>query len=96
MSENTTTKATANEVFESLTGYEEIAVEKRFGAGVETLADGKPLRLLRALAFVQIKREGSDDAKAYDAAMNLTLAEAQNRFEDDRDLEAGEDNAPEK
>lgn len=92
---DTATKITANEMFESLTGFEEIAVERKFGATVEGLAEGKPLRLLRALSFVQFKRDGLDDTKAYNAAMDMTLAQAQAHFtEDDRDLEAGEDNAP--
>jgi len=78
-----TQKPTVDEVVESLTGYEEDEIEKRFGADINTLLIGKPTRGLRALIFVVKARQ--DPKTAYKDAMNLALKELDPFFADDGD-----------
>lgn len=72
----------ANEFIETLTGFDEIAIEKHFGSRWGTLAEQNPTMLLRALVFIEFRREGQSDPDAYKAALSLTLREAQDRFPD--------------
>lgn len=46
-------KLTANEVMDSMTGFEEIAIEKVTGYGIDAMAEqGRSLRLIRAAATI--------------------------------------------
>lgn len=81
-------KPTVNEVVESLTGYEELAVEKQFG---DELGDLSPLKLMRALAFVLQKRAGKNDVDAKKAAMAMTQAQVTDAFSDEDDDEGDDD-----
>lgn len=77
-------KPTAAEVIDTLTGYDELAIEKAFGADVETLArDGKWLRYLRAVAFGQELHKGATAADAYKTVLTLTQGELGDRFRDE-------------
>lgn len=82
---------TADEMIESLTGFEEIAIAKAFGGEVFDLAQTKQTTFLRALVFVQAKREGMKDSDAKQYALGLTLKDVNARFSDPEvDVEAGE------
>lgn len=92
---------TAEEMFESLTGFDEMAISKHFGDEWQDLAQRKPVQFLRALAFIQYKRTGpgQNDRQARDQAMGLTVRQAQEFFEpdaedfdpDNPDSESGKD-----
>lgn len=93
---------TAGEFYESITGYDEIAIERAFDGQLldwahneETGSPGQPTKLLRALIFVDQRREGLKDLEAKHAALNLSVKECQEYFaeEDDDDLDetAGKD-----
>jgi hypothetical protein len=76
---------TANEMLESLTGYDEQAIAKHFGAEALELAEKKPTMLARALAFVHMTREGKDAATAKKEAMGLTIRQANDFFQESED-----------
>lgn len=80
---NATTQITASEMVESLTGFEEIAIEKHMG--IDPYADGerKPLKVMRALVFIRATRDGMDAAKAREHAMSLSMGQVQEQFADD-------------
>lgn len=96
------TKITASEMVESLTGFEEIAIEKHMG--IDPYADGerKPLKVMRALVFVRATREGMDAPKAREHAMTLSMGQVQEQFAEDEpeidsaapETESGKDVTP--
>lgn len=81
------------EAVESLTGFDEIAIEGAFGADVTTLLTEKPTKAARALLFVMKRREGMKDPEARKAVMEMRLGDVQSYFidEDDEDEAAGKD-----
>lgn len=83
-----TSDKSADEVFESLNGFDEIAIERAFGE-ITSLKD-RPMMFLRALLFIETRREGQKDAEAKQAAMNATMRELTDHFRSDEDFEAGE------
>lgn len=104
-----TSDLTGQAFFDTLNGFDEIAITKQFGTDVSQLTTGKdrpgnPTMLLRALVFVDHRRRtGAKDAEAYKAAMNLTLTEVHDYFADDEpaemdpddpDTEAGKEPSP--
>jgi hypothetical protein len=76
---------TANEMLESLTGFDEQAIAAHFGAEALELAEKKPTMLARALAFVHMTREGADAKSAKKQAMELTIRQANDYFLDSED-----------
>lgn len=91
-----TVKVTATEVFESLTGYEEVAIAKTFGANPhETDEHGKSdlvgTLLGRSLVFVVARRDGKSDAEAEQVAMSMTVPELLDYFAPEGDEESGKD-----
>lgn len=83
------------DTFNSVTGHEELAIEKAFGAEVgdltqKTFSGSMSLVALRAMVFVLEQRKGN--ASAFDAAMSLTRAELAERFLSDE--EEAEDAIP--
>ena len=46
----------ADEMFETLTGFEEMAIATHFGGEVTDLAEKRPLAFVRALVFVDLCR----------------------------------------
>jgi hypothetical protein len=74
----------------SLTGYDEIAIAKSFGADVEALTPG---RATRALLFVRHRRSGMKDPEAYAAATAATRGELEELFTP-ADVLADEADAP--
>lgn len=74
-------RPTADDILESITGFEEVAVEKAFGADPIELAQGnKFMKFTRALVFVVKKREGLNDVQARQAAMEMPLSVLQDFF----------------
>lgn len=96
-----TAKMSADEVLGTLTGYDEIAIAKKFGAEVLDLMETRPLTGLRALVYIQKRRElttehtkqSSVDQAAYEHVMGLTVTQVQDLIADDEDDEddLGED-----
>lgn len=71
-------KINADEVVRSLNGFEDIAIEKAFGAPLLKMDE---MRAPRALVFVLRKREGLNDFDAYNASMEMTFGELTEIFE---------------
>jgi hypothetical protein len=69
-------RPSVEDVMGSLNGFDEIAIEQRFG----DLSGLSGMRTVRALQFVRIRRGGVKDPDAYAAAMALTLRELQELF----------------
>lgn len=84
------TKPTYSEAVDTLTGYEEIAIENQFGDEFFGLSI---VKRMRALAFVFEKREGLSDKDAKKKIMSLSQAAIGEYFsdEDDEDDEGDED-----
>lgn len=75
--EGTESLPTVMETVKSLTGFDELAIEKMFKKPVDEL-DG--IKLVRAIVFVQERRTGLDDKTAYNKMMNLTVGQVSDRF----------------
>jgi hypothetical protein len=90
---------TATEVFESMTGYEELAIAKAFGVNPndydEDSGNSKLVGTLlgRSLVFLHARREGKADAEALDVALGLTMPDLIDYFIPEVDEEAGKDSA---
>lgn len=89
---------TVEELANSLTGFDEIAIKKAFGATFASLSPnekgegGDVFQFLRALVFVHRKREGDNDITAFNAAQALTTTEATSYFADES-AESGKDSS---
>jgi hypothetical protein len=79
-------RITAEEMFESLTGFDEIAIHTAFGAEIFALMDTKPTTATRALVFVAKRREGMSDYEAKNAVLGMSLKEVTAYFEDDEEV----------
>lgn len=80
-----TTPPTDAELLESLTGYEELAIEEAFGKTLDVLAAGSNTMLNRALIFVDLRRGGAKVAEARKQAMELPVKTVLERFAADED-----------
>lgn len=76
-----TTDLTLEEMGESLTGFDEIAIETHFGKQVNDLLTNSPTMGIRALIFVHKTRDGSSPTEAKAAAMSLTLKDVMAFFD---------------
>lgn len=80
---------TAEEVMDSLTGHEEMAISQHFGKVVADLADNDPSMMLRALVFVcQRRQDGVNDDDARNAALDLRAKDVLDFFPDPVSKEA--------
>lgn len=77
MSEETTVKPSADEVTESLNGFDEIAIEQAFGKPLTDLSD---TMAARALVFVLKRRDGLSDKDARREVMQMTLGVVMDSF----------------
>lgn len=75
----TTEIHTLEELAESLNGWEELAVVKAFGFTIDDFENQGTLGI-RALAFVEFKRDGAKDPAAHKAAMDLSISELVSRY----------------
>jgi hypothetical protein len=82
------TDMTAEEMFESLTGYDEVAIAKAFSAEVTALADAKPTMFVRALVFTSLMRDGKAATDAKKAVMEMTLGQVNGYYADDVEVMA--------
>lgn len=89
--ENGVERPSVEEVMGSLNGYDEIAVEQRFG----DLGQLSGMRIVRALQFIRIRRGGRSDIDAHREAMLLTLGELKELFADETPEAAQESEDPE-
>ncbi|WP_323792423.1 hypothetical protein [Nocardioides sp.] len=95
-------KITATEMVQSLTGFEEIAIDQTMRVDPYTDGERKPMLVLRALVFVMHKREGHKDHEAREYALSMPMSELSEVFADETpDLDpeepetpSGEDSAP--
>ena len=80
---------TLGEVLDSLTGFDEVAIEVIFKSHLEALSG---IRLFRAGAFTLLRRQKIPDAEAFRTAMALPSREVQAMFrKDDPEAEQGDD-----
>lgn len=76
----------SDEVMESLTGYDELAIEKAFGDEVESLIrKGRGLTYLRALVFAQELHGGAKHDEAKKTALTMTVKELNGRFREENE-----------
>lgn len=88
------TTRTTQETYDSLTGFDEIAIRREFRQTVGQLVDektGDPTQMQRALYFIELRRAGTPDAEAYDLAMGAPWSTVRDYFRNTE--ESGEDAA---
>lgn len=74
----------SRDVVNSLTGFDELAIERRFGRSIEDLAENTGTTFLRALLYiVEKRRDGNTEPEAWDAAQRTTFGDLQARFKPD-------------
>lgn len=78
-------KLSAGDMINSLTGFEEIAIEQHMGTDPYADGERKPMKVMRALVFVQQTRSGMTPQEAKNHALNLSLADVQAAFSDEED-----------
>lgn len=98
-----THEMTVEEFAGSLTGWDEIGIEKAFGAEFLALQQrGSNVTMVRALVFVDFKRQGQTHDQAYKSAMDVTMdglehyfAEKEPELDDsDPETDQGKDDSP--
>ena len=88
------TEVTVDEVFEDLSGFDEIAIKKAFGDDVAKLRK-EPFMFIRALVFIdQRRRLALKDKAAFEAAMRLTVRQLNDYFDDDDEPDEVDDDDP--
>lgn len=68
------------EMSESLTGWDEIAVEKHMGIDPYTDGERKPMLLMRSLVFVHKTRQGLSGPDARQAVMDMPVSALNDYF----------------
>ena len=91
--EMTAVKPSADEVTESLNGFDEIAIEKAFGKPLTELSD---TMAARALVFVLRRRDGMDDKDARREVMQMALGVVMDSFAEEGDTEGKDEPEPER
>jgi hypothetical protein len=89
------TDQTAEQVFDSITGFDEIAIAQHFGRTVQELAEKDASMFARALVFVVKRRDGATDDEARNLALGQTMKEYNAFFAEPSEEEAGKDEEPE-
>jgi hypothetical protein len=86
-------KVDGAEFTKTLTGFDELAIERAFR---RPLDDMPSIASLRALLFIRLRREGAKDTDAFKVAMSLTLGRMEDLFERprDEDDDEGEGDVP--
>jgi hypothetical protein len=93
-----TSKPTANELLEQLTGFDEQKIEARFGAEVLEVEGTK---FLRSLVFGNELHQGKSEDEAWNAAQGLTVklvrdyfaSDPEDAMPDEPDSESGKDDS---
>ena len=73
-------------MFKSLNGFEEIAIAEVF----RTPEEGDPVPLMRALLFVEAKRDGAKSGEAFRSVMNMRVDDVVARFQETETEESTE------
>lgn len=93
MSAPSNEKPTVGDTLKSLTGYDELAIDRAFGKGLDEL---NARELARALVFTLERRGGASDADAKRTALELPMSELDTRFETEtEELDEEEPETPE-
>lgn len=79
-------QATASELFNSVSGFEDQAVKAKFGMPTLRLNATDNAEFLRALIFVEKRRGGMSDQDAYDAAQTLGFGDMNAYFTEDDEI----------
>jgi hypothetical protein len=74
------TDQTAFEVFNSVTGFDEMAIAQHFGRTVGDLFTGDSSMWARAMAFVVKRRAGANDDDARNASLEMSLLQLSEFF----------------
>lgn len=74
------TEMSVTEFADTLTGFDEIAIEKCLGIDPYQDGERKPVMLMRALVFVDRRRQGDADAQAREFALNLRASDVTDYF----------------
>lgn len=74
-------RPTSEQAMFDLTGFDEVAIARSFKRPLGDLR-AEPFQMLRALAFVQARRDGMKDSEAYTYAMGLTIREVSDLYAD--------------
>lgn len=82
-----TTKHNMEALVRSLTGFDEIAIEKYFGKRFEDINGNM---LARAVLFIANHREGMPDPVAHKTAMDVPLGDLESYFETPQDEDSAE------
>lgn len=77
-------KATASDQFDDLVGLEEIAISRVFQRSVNSLSED-PTQFLRAMVFIDLRRNSIKDRDAYAQAQAMRLGEVRTWFRDEKD-----------
>ena len=72
---------TQTEAVGSLTGFDEIAIDKHFGFDLYQAYESKPLMATRALVFCDLRHGGVPDKDAHQQAMSMRQSELMEYFE---------------
>lgn len=84
-------QTTFNEMLESLTGYEEIAIREAFGHEITELLDTSYTTAARALVLVDAARKGQAAKDAKQTALSMTIKQVNDFFvEDEVELDVDE------
>lgn len=84
------TEHTAEDVLDSLSGFDEIAIATAFGHTVAVLVQDHQSTFARALVFILKRRDGLSDVEAYQASMEMPLKAVLAYFAEDSE-ESGKD-----
>lgn len=79
------TTATVDEIIDSLTGHDELAIHAAFGKDITELAQVHRTLLLRAAVAIDLSRNQDEKVpfhKAYKAAMDMRMSEVAEYFPD--------------
>ena len=71
---------TMEEVLDSLTGFDEMAIAGQFGRTMSELAERDELMAARALVFIAKRRDGMPDVDAKTTAFEMALKEVRAFF----------------
>lgn len=80
---------TSDEVFDSITGHDEMAIAQHFGQTVGDLLVTNPSMYTRALAFVVKRRAGVNDDDARNAVLEMPMKDVFTFFATEADEESG-------
>lgn len=76
---------TFTEMTESLTGFDEIAVEKHMGIDPYSDGERKPIKAVRALVFVHLTRQGKNAPQAVEEAQSMPMKDVMSYFAEEPD-----------